>query len=119
MSMTRNEIPVPTLPFFCIFFIFYTGLISNYICLFHRDKKIDLHRKFESELRSKLDEQKGIEMQLNSRLAVLQNKLDLLGSNSDSDLLESYKQQNERLQTDLEKVRNELKTVRLYVNVNF
>ncbi|XP_026735820.1 intracellular protein transport protein USO1-like isoform X2 [Trichoplusia ni] len=69
-----------------------------------RDKKIELHRKQESELRSKLEEQKGLEMQLNSRMAVLQNKLELLGSNSDSELLESYKQQNESLQAELEEL---------------
>lgn len=50
-------------------------------------------------------------MQLNSKLAVLQNKLELLGSNSDSDLLESYKQQNERLQMELDEVRSEHKNV--------
>lgn len=76
-----------------------------------RDKKLELHRKQESELRSKLEEHKGIEMQLNSRLAVLQNKLDLLGSNTDSELLESYKLQNDRLQTEMEEVRAELKSV--------
>ncbi|XP_026735819.1 myosin-11-like isoform X1 [Trichoplusia ni] len=78
-----------------------------------RDKKIELHRKQESELRSKLEEQKGLEMQLNSRMAVLQNKLELLGSNSDSELLESYKQQNESLQAELEEVRSELKNLDL------
>ncbi|KAM3961122.1 LOW QUALITY PROTEIN: chromosome segregation ATPase asterless [Aphomia sociella] len=78
-----------------------------------RDKKIEQHRKQESELRSKIEEHKGIEMQLNSRIAVLQNKLELLGSNSDSDLLESYKQQNERLQTEIEETRAELKKLDL------
>ncbi|KAL0819009.1 hypothetical protein ABMA28_008294 [Loxostege sticticalis] len=78
-----------------------------------RDKKLEQHRKQESELRSKIEEQKGIEMQLNSKLAVLQNKLELLGSNSDSDLLESYKQQNERLQMELDEVRSEHKNLDL------
>lgn len=85
----------------------------NAVCQIYRDKKIELHRKQESEIRSKLEEQKGLEMQLNSRMAVLQNKLELLGSNSDSELLESYKQQNESLQAELEEVRSELKNVRL------
>ncbi|XP_049885424.1 girdin [Pectinophora gossypiella] len=78
-----------------------------------RDKKIESHRKQESELRARLEEHKGIEMQLNSRLAVLQNKLDLLGNNSDSELLESYKQQNEQLQVEIEKTRAELKSLDL------
>ncbi|XP_072933382.1 uncharacterized protein [Epargyreus clarus] len=78
-----------------------------------RDKRIEQHRKQESELRSKLEEQKGLEMQLNSRVAVLQNKLELLGSNSDSELLESYKQQNEQLRNELEDVRTELKNSEL------
>lgn len=82
----------------------------NFFCIY-RDKKLEIHRKQESELRSKLEEHKGIEMQLNSRLAVLQNKLELLGSNSDSELLGSYKMQNERLQTEMEEVRAELKSV--------
>lgn len=50
-------------------------------------------------------------MQLNSRVAVLQNKLELLGSNSDSELMETYKQQNEQLQAELDEVRTELKHV--------
>ncbi|XP_012550342.2 myosin-11 isoform X2 [Bombyx mori] len=78
-----------------------------------RDKKIDQNRKLESELRAKLDEQKGIEMQLNSRLAVLQNKIELLGSNSDSELLEGYKNENERLQGELEEARAEIKNAGL------
>ncbi|KAJ8711754.1 hypothetical protein PYW08_008708 [Mythimna loreyi] len=78
-----------------------------------RDKKIEQHRKQELDLRAKLEEQKGLEMQLNSRVAVLQNKLELLGSNSDSELLESYKQQNEGLQAELEEVRSELKNLDL------
>ncbi|XP_013186245.2 protein Hook homolog 3 [Amyelois transitella] len=78
-----------------------------------RDKKLEQHRKQESELRSKIEEHKGIEMQLNSRIAVLQNKLELLGSNSDSDLLESYKAQNERLQAEIEEARAELKKLDL------
>ncbi|XP_028176619.1 centrosomal protein of 152 kDa-like [Ostrinia furnacalis] len=78
-----------------------------------RDKKLEQHRKQESELRSKIEEQKGIEMQLNSKLAVLQNKLELLGSSSDSELLESYKQQNERLQMELDEVRSEHKNLDL------
>ncbi|XP_026761573.2 centrosomal protein of 152 kDa [Galleria mellonella] len=78
-----------------------------------RDKKLEQHRKQESELRSKIEEHKGIEMQLNSHVAVLQNKLELLGSNSDSELLENYKQQNERLQTELEESRAELKKLDL------
>ncbi|XP_075984478.1 uncharacterized protein LOC142982064 [Anticarsia gemmatalis] len=78
-----------------------------------RDKKIEQHRKQELDLRAKLEEQKGLEMQLNSRMAVLQNKLELLGSNSDSELLESYKQQNERLQNEIEEVRSELKNLDL------
>lgn len=56
-------------------------------------------------------------MQLNSRMAVLQNKLELLGSNSDSELLESYKQQNERLQAEIEEVRSELKNVSITLMV--
>ncbi|XP_059051808.1 centrosomal protein of 152 kDa isoform X2 [Achroia grisella] len=74
-----------------------------------RDKKLEHHRKQESEFRSKIEEHKGIEMQLNSCIAVLQNKLELLGSNTDSELLESYKQQNERLQSEIEESRAELK----------
>lgn len=50
-------------------------------------------------------------MQLNSRVAVLQNKLELLGSNSDSELIETYKQQNERLQAELDDVRSEFNNV--------
>ncbi|XP_063896974.1 myosin-6 [Helicoverpa armigera] len=78
-----------------------------------RDKKIEQHRKQELDLRAKLEEQKGLEMQLNSRMAVLQNKLELLGSNSDSELLDSYKQQNENLQAEIEEVRSELKSLDL------
>ncbi|XP_035453203.2 myosin-11 [Spodoptera frugiperda] len=78
-----------------------------------RDKKIEQHRKQELDLRAKFEEQKGLEMQLNSRMAVLQNKLELLGSNSDSELLENYKQQNESLQAELEEVRSELKNLDL------
>lgn len=62
-------------------------------------------------MRSKLEEQKGIEMQLNSKLAVLQNKLELLGTNSDSELIERYKQQNEQLRKDVEDARAEIKSV--------
>ncbi|KAH9631985.1 hypothetical protein HF086_016545 [Spodoptera exigua] len=72
-------------------------------------EEIKQHRKQELDLRAKFEEQKGLEMQLNSRMAVLQNKLELLGSNSDSELLENYKQQNESLQAELEEVRSELK----------
>lgn len=79
--------------------------------MYFRDKKIEQHRKQELDLRAKFEEQKGLEMQLNSRMAVLQNKLELLGSNSDSELLENYKQQNESLQAELEEVRSELKNV--------
>lgn len=79
--------------------------------MYYRDKKIEQHRKQELDLRAKFEEQKGLEMQLNSRMAVLQNKLELLGSNSDSELLENYKQQNESLQAELEEVRSELKNV--------
>lgn len=78
-----------------------------------RDKRIEQHRKQELDLRTRLEEQKGIEMQLNSRIAVLQNKLELLGSNSDSELLESYKKQNERLQAEIDDVRSELKNLDL------
>ncbi|XP_022834016.1 paramyosin [Spodoptera litura] len=78
-----------------------------------RDKKIEQHRKQELDLRAKFDEQKGLEMQLNSRMAVLQNKLELLGSSSDSELLENYKQQNKSLQAELEEVRRELKNLDL------
>ncbi|XP_068619613.1 putative leucine-rich repeat-containing protein DDB_G0290503 [Battus philenor] len=81
--------------------------------LVKRDKKLEQHRKQESELRSKIEEQKGIELQLNSRLAVLQNKLDLLGNGSNDELLENYKQQNEHLKTELEEVRAELKSLDL------
>ncbi|KAJ0172223.1 hypothetical protein K1T71_012196 [Dendrolimus kikuchii] len=78
-----------------------------------RDKKLEQQRKVESELRAKLEEQKGIEMQLNSKLAMLQNKLDLLSTHTDSELLESYKQQNETLKQEIENVRTELKTLDL------
>lgn len=81
---------------------------------FFSDKKVEQHRKHESELRAKVEEQKGIEMQLNSRLAVLQNKLDLLGSNSDSELLDSYKLQNEHLRNEIEDVRAEIKNVSFF-----
>lgn len=72
---------------------------------------MEQHRKQESELRTKLEEQKGIEMQLNSRLAMLQNKLELLGTNSDSELVETYKQQNEIMRKDTEDLRAEIKNV--------
>ncbi|CAH0731881.1 unnamed protein product, partial [Brenthis ino] len=78
-----------------------------------RDKRLEQHRKQESEMRSKLEEQKGIEMQLNSKLAVLQNKLELLGTNSDSELIERYKQQNEQLRKDVEDARAEVKNLEL------
>ncbi|CAG9793262.1 unnamed protein product [Diatraea saccharalis] len=78
-----------------------------------RDKKLELHRKQESELRSRIEEQKGVELQLNSKLAVLQNKLELLGSNTDSELLESYKLQNDRLQEQLEEIRSDNKKLEL------
>ncbi|KAI8437618.1 hypothetical protein MSG28_011877 [Choristoneura fumiferana] len=78
-----------------------------------RDKRLEQYRKQDSELRGKLEEQKGIEMQLNSRIAVLQNKLELLSTNSDGELVENYKQQNERLQTELENVRADLKNLDL------
>ncbi|XP_047537466.1 putative leucine-rich repeat-containing protein DDB_G0290503 [Vanessa atalanta] len=78
-----------------------------------REKRLEQHRKQESDLRAKLEEQKGIEMQLNSRLAVLQNKLELLGTNSDSELVETYKQQNEHMRKDAEDLRAEIKTLEL------
>lgn len=78
-----------------------------------RDKRIEQQRKLETELRAKLEEQKGIEMQLNSRLALAQNKLDLLGTNTDSELLETYKQQNEQVQKEIENVRADLKALDL------
>ncbi|RVE45416.1 hypothetical protein evm_009934 [Chilo suppressalis] len=78
-----------------------------------RDKKLEQHRKQESELRSRLEEQKGIELQLNSKIAVLQNKLELLGSNSDSDLVENYKLQNDRIQEQLLELRSEHKKLDL------
>ncbi|CAH2095338.1 unnamed protein product [Euphydryas editha] len=78
-----------------------------------REKRLEQHRKQESELRTKLEEQKGIEMQLNSRLAVLQNKLELLGTNSDSELVETYKQQNEIMRKDVEDLRAEIKNLEL------
>lgn len=53
-------------------------------------------------------------MQLNSRIAVLHNKLELLSTNSDGELVENYKQQNERLQTELENVRADLKNVSIH-----
>ncbi|CAH2054469.1 unnamed protein product, partial [Iphiclides podalirius] len=81
--------------------------------LVKRDKKLEQHRKQESELRSKIEEHKGTEMQLNSRLAVLQNKLELLGNSSNDELLQNYKQQNEQLKTELEDVRAELKSLDL------
>ncbi|VVC90109.1 unnamed protein product [Leptidea sinapis] len=60
-----------------------------------RDKRIEQYRKQESELQLKLEEQRDVEMKLNSRVFVLQNKLDLLGSSSDGELLDEYKQQND------------------------
>ncbi|KAG6456124.1 hypothetical protein O3G_MSEX009579 [Manduca sexta] len=78
-----------------------------------RDKKIEQHRKQESELHTKLEEQKNLEIQMNYRLTILQKKLEVLDSNSDSDLLDSYKQQNEQLQRDFEQVRAELKNLDL------
>ena len=50
-------------------------------------------------------------MQLNSKLAVLQNKLELLGTNSDSELLVTYKQQNEQIKKHADDLRNEIKNV--------
>lgn len=85
--------------------------MSSAIFFFYRDKKLEQHRKQESELKAKLEEQKGIEMQLNSRVAVLQNKLELLGSSCDNELMETYKQQNDRLQAEVDEVRSELKSV--------
>ncbi|XP_034836034.1 uncharacterized protein [Maniola hyperantus] len=78
-----------------------------------REKRLEQYRKQESELRAKLEEQKGIEMQLNSRLAVLQNKVELLGTNTDSDLVESYKAQNEQMRKDAEELRAEVKNLEL------
>ncbi|XP_045504125.1 intracellular protein transport protein USO1 [Colias croceus] len=78
-----------------------------------REKRLEQHRKLESELRSKLEEQKGIEMQLNSRLAVLQNKLELLGTHSDTELVETYRQQNEQLRREADDVRGEMKNLEL------
>ncbi|XP_023951401.2 putative leucine-rich repeat-containing protein DDB_G0290503 [Bicyclus anynana] len=78
-----------------------------------REKRLEQHRKQESDLRAKLEEQKGIEMQLNSRLAVLQNKLELLGTNTDSELLDTYKLQNEQMRKDSEELRAEFKNLEL------
>lgn len=58
-------------------------------------------------------------MQLNSKIAVLQNKLEVLGNNTDSDLLESFKHQNERLQIELEEVRSEHKNVIIFMHIAF
>ncbi|XP_013166273.1 PREDICTED: centrosomal protein of 152 kDa-like [Papilio xuthus] len=81
--------------------------------VFKRDKKLEQHRKQESELRSKIEEHKGIEMQLNSKLAVLQNKLEVLGNSCNDELLDNYKQQNEQLKNELDGVRAELKSLDL------
>ncbi|CAK1545587.1 unnamed protein product [Leptosia nina] len=78
-----------------------------------KGKRLEQHRKQESELRSKLEEQKGIEMQLNSRIAVLQNKLELLGTHSDSELVDTYRQQNEMLRKETEDLRSEIKNLEL------
>ncbi|KPJ10760.1 hypothetical protein RR48_07766 [Papilio machaon] len=58
-----------------------------------------------------IEEHKGIEMQLNSKLAVLQNKLELLGNSCNDELLDNYKQHNEQLKNELDEVRAELKSV--------
>lgn len=85
--------------------------LSITFTIVYSEKRLEQHRKQESELRTKLEEQKGIEMQLNSRLAMLQNKLELLGTNSDSELVETYKQQNEIMRKDTEDLRAEIKNV--------
>ncbi|CAF4920578.1 unnamed protein product [Pieris macdunnoughi] len=78
-----------------------------------RERRLEQHRKLESELRSKLEEQKGIELQLNSRIAVLQNKLELLGTHSDSELVETYRKQNEMLRKEMEDVKSEMKSIEI------
>ncbi|XP_050672408.1 early endosome antigen 1 [Leptidea sinapis] len=78
-----------------------------------RDKRIEQYRKQESELQLKLEEQRDVEMKLNSRVFVLQNKLDLLGSSSDGELLDEYKQQNDRLRKEGEDLRAEIKNLEL------
>ncbi|GBP36145.1 Centrosomal protein of 152 kDa [Eumeta japonica] len=78
-----------------------------------RDKKLEIFRNQESELRSKLEEQKSIEMQLNSKVALLQNKLELLGNDSDAELLINYKQRNSQLEQQLKELRAEHKVVEL------
>ncbi|XP_063380221.1 myosin-9-like [Cydia fagiglandana] len=70
-----------------------------------RDKKLEQHRKQESEMRAKIEEQKGIELQLSSRVAVLQSQLESLGS-GDHKL-------GERLQADLDHVRAQLRDMEL------
>ncbi|OWR41620.1 hypothetical protein KGM_204970 [Danaus plexippus plexippus] len=78
-----------------------------------RDMKLEQQRKQESELRSKLEEKMGLELQLTSRLAVLQNKIDLFEANSDSDILLKYKEQNEQLRIDADNLRDEIKKLEL------
>ncbi|XP_047988844.1 myosin-9-like [Leguminivora glycinivorella] len=70
-----------------------------------RDKKLEQHRKQESELRSKIEEQKGVEMQLSSRVAVLQSQLESLGTGDDK--------LSERLQAELDHVRAQLRDMEL------
>ncbi|XP_041982798.1 intracellular protein transport protein USO1-like [Aricia agestis] len=74
-----------------------------------RDKRLEHHRKQESELRSKLEESKGVELQLNSHIAMLKNKVELLSSGGE----DAYRHENVQLRSDLEDVRAELKNEEL------
>lgn len=78
-----------------------------------RDKKLEICRKQESELRAALDEQKTMEMQLKTKMTLLQDKLDLLNLNNDNELLESYKKQNTQLQQQIEQLRDQHKALDL------
>ncbi|XP_063375076.1 myosin-9 isoform X2 [Cydia amplana] len=66
-----------------------------------RDKKLEQYRKQESDMRAKIEEQKGIELQLGSRVAVLQSQLESLGTGDD--------RLSERLQAELDHVRAQLR----------
>ncbi|XP_061728224.1 GRIP and coiled-coil domain-containing protein 2-like [Cydia pomonella] len=70
-----------------------------------RDKKLEQHRKQESEMRAKIEEQKGLELQLSSRIAVLQSQLESLGTGDDK--------LSERLQGELDHVRAQLRDMEL------
>ncbi|XP_063375069.1 GRIP and coiled-coil domain-containing protein 2 isoform X1 [Cydia amplana] len=70
-----------------------------------RDKKLEQYRKQESDMRAKIEEQKGIELQLGSRVAVLQSQLESLGTGDD--------RLSERLQAELDHVRAQLRDMEL------